>query len=252
MRPENNYYGNHKPSKREYILGSITASIIGLTSMIGSHDNSSSRKASIFNSQSSDAHLVEDLTVDASSIKPLDLIGPLQDVNPNILQIELKVNEELRVGMESAGSQVMQNLKKEVVPTKNMAVSSAGVFAAQSLPISGSPVPLESPFESQPPTPIENKPSQKDDTEIWDKIAHCESTDNWAIDTDNGYLGGLQEDVQFWTTYGGLEFAPSPNLATKEKQILIAERARDGYNGYPPRGYTPWPTCARKAGLIND
>jgi len=81
----------------------------------------------------------------------------------------------------------------------------------------------------------------------WNTIAGCESHGDWAINTGNGYYGGLQEDMSFWRTYGGLEFAARPDLASKREQILVATRARDGYGPYGPRGYRPWPVCGRLA-----
>lgn len=81
--------------------------------------------------------------------------------------------------------------------------------------------------------------------DVWDRLAACESGGNWSINTGNGYFGGLQMDMSFWRSYGGPEHAPRPDLASREAQIVVATRARDG-----GRGYHPWPTCARRLGLI--
>lgn len=78
---------------------------------------------------------------------------------------------------------------------------------------------------------------------IWDHIATCESHNNWSTNTGNGYYGGLQFDQQTWDAYDGQQFASRPDLASREQQIIVAERVRDGYNSYPARGYTPWPVC---------
>lgn len=90
------------------------------------------------------------------------------------------------------------------------------------------------------PSPV---PQVSTNTSIWDSIAQCESGGNWQINTGNGYSGGLQMNAGFWSTYGGLAFASAPYLASREAQILVATRARDGYGKYPARGYTPWPNC---------
>ncbi len=66
---------------------------------------------------------------------------------------------------------------------------------------------------------------------------------NWAIDTGNGYYGGLQFSLGTWQGYGGTEFAAYPHEATREQQILVAERLRAA------RGYAPWPACRAKLGL---
>ena len=38
---------------------------------------------------------------------------------------------------------------------------------------------------------------------VWDSLAACESGGNWAINTGNGYYGGLQFSLGTWQAYGG-------------------------------------------------
>ncbi|MGI9123536.1 MAG: transglycosylase family protein [Mycobacterium sp.] len=73
----------------------------------------------------------------------------------------------------------------------------------------------------------------------WDAIASCESGNNWAINTGNGYYGGVQFDQNTWERNGGLRYAERADLATREEQIAIAEvtRARQGWGA--------WPVCGR-------
>ncbi len=73
----------------------------------------------------------------------------------------------------------------------------------------------------------------------WTGVAECESGGNWSINTGNGYYGGLQFSQSTWEAYGGLEFAPRADLATKEQQIIVAERTLDG------QGVGAWPTCGK-------
>ena len=73
----------------------------------------------------------------------------------------------------------------------------------------------------------------------WDQVARCESGGNWAINTGNGYHGGLQFSPSTWTSHGGGEFAPAAHLATKEEQIAVAERV------LASQGKGAWPTCGR-------
>ncbi len=68
----------------------------------------------------------------------------------------------------------------------------------------------------------------------WDGIANCESTNNWSINTGNGYYGGLQFDIPTWMSAGGGAYASRPDLATREQQIAVAE------NLYASRGTSPW------------
>ncbi len=75
----------------------------------------------------------------------------------------------------------------------------------------------------------------------WDAIANCESTNNWSINTGNGYYGGLQFDIQTWLGAGGGAYAPRADLASKDQQIAIAEVV------YASRGLSPW-ACGYAAG----
>src|SRR5207237_718099 len=61
---------------------------------------------------------------------------------------------------------------------------------------------------------------------VWDRIAQCESGGNWAINTGSGYYGGLQMLGSTWRAYGGTQFAPRADLATRAQQIVVAERIR--------------------------
>jgi uncharacterized protein YabE (DUF348 family) len=69
---------------------------------------------------------------------------------------------------------------------------------------------------------------------MWDKIAQCESSGNWSINSGNGYYGGLQFDIRTWIGAGGGAYAPNASLASKAQQIDIANRV------YAQRGLSPW------------
>lgn len=75
----------------------------------------------------------------------------------------------------------------------------------------------------------------------WDKMAFCESTDRWSVNTGNGTYGGLQFMTPTWLEYGGGQFTPRADLATEEQQIIVAERL------YAKEGLAPW-HCARLLG----
>jgi nucleoid-associated protein YgaU len=76
----------------------------------------------------------------------------------------------------------------------------------------------------------------------WDAIAQCESGGDWAINTGNGYYGGLQFSPSTWQAYGGGAYAGTADRASRAEQIRIAEKVLDG------QGIGAWPTCGRKAG----
>ncbi|HUO37886.1 MAG TPA: transglycosylase family protein [Mycobacterium sp.] len=69
----------------------------------------------------------------------------------------------------------------------------------------------------------------------WDALASCEASGNWAINTGNGFYGGVQFDQNTWERNGGLRYAPRADLATREEQIAIAEvtQARQGWGAWP-------------------
>lgn len=77
---------------------------------------------------------------------------------------------------------------------------------------------------------------------VWDQLAQCEAGGNWAANTGNGYYGGLQFSLGTWQGYGGPGY---PNTASRETQIMIAERVRAADNG----GYSSWPACSQSLGL---
>ena len=73
----------------------------------------------------------------------------------------------------------------------------------------------------------------------WDAVAQCESSGNWAINTGNGYYGGLQFSQSTWAAHGGTAYAPRADLATKAQQIAVGERTLDA------QGPGAWPRCGK-------
>jgi len=80
---------------------------------------------------------------------------------------------------------------------------------------------------------------------VWDKLVECEAGGNWAMDSGNGYYGGLQFDKSTWDAYGGSQYAAYPHQASREQQIAVATKVRDARGG----GYGAWPSCSSKLGL---
>ncbi|MFZ0530005.1 MAG: transglycosylase family protein, partial [Propionicimonas sp.] len=72
---------------------------------------------------------------------------------------------------------------------------------------------------------------------LWDRIARCESGNNWSINTGNGYYGGLQFNLASWRANGGRDFAAYPHQASRAEQITVANRY------YAKAGTRPW-SCA--------
>ncbi|CAL9484533.1 transglycosylase family protein [Streptomyces sp. enrichment culture] len=84
------------------------------------------------------------------------------------------------------------------------------------------------------------------DASTWDRIAECETGGAWSQNTGNGYSGGLLLSQDAWEQYGGLEYASSPDQASRSQQIEIAEKL------HADQGIAAWPTCGLLAGLGND
>ncbi|MGA6207163.1 transglycosylase family protein [Nocardia testacea] len=77
----------------------------------------------------------------------------------------------------------------------------------------------------------------------WDRLAQCEAGGNWAINTGNGYHGGLQFSQSTWQANGGGEYASTANQASREQQIVVAERV------LASQGWGAWPSCSSSLGL---
>ncbi|WP_236797046.1 transglycosylase family protein [Amycolatopsis sp. GM8] len=77
----------------------------------------------------------------------------------------------------------------------------------------------------------------------WDAIAQCESGGNWSTNTGNGFSGGLQFTPSTWKAYGG---TGSPQSASREQQIAVAERVLQG------QGIGAWPVCGKKGGSASS
>lgn len=81
------------------------------------------------------------------------------------------------------------------------------------------------------------------DGSVWDSLAQCEAGGNWSINTGNGYYGGLQFSAGTWNAYGGQQYAPTADQATREQQIAIAEKVQAG------QGWGAWPACTASLGI---
>ncbi len=78
---------------------------------------------------------------------------------------------------------------------------------------------------------------------VWDRVAYCESTNNWSINSGNSFYGGLQFTYDTWKGFGGQKYAPTADKATKAQQIEIAQEV------LKVQGPGAWPVCSKEAGL---
>ncbi|QWC84204.1 transglycosylase family protein [Nocardioidaceae bacterium] len=101
------------------------------------------------------------------------------------------------------------------------------------------PAPAPAPTPSPSPAPV--AANYASGSSVWDQLAQCESGGNWAINTGNGYYGGLQFSLSTWQAYGGSGY---PHENSREQQIAVAERVKAARGGYGD-----WPSCSSSLGL---
>ncbi len=109
-------------------------------------------------------------------------------------------------------------------------------LAARTLPSAAPAVAVSTRSYSRPAAAAAAPAPAAGDGSIWDRIAACESGGNWAINTGNGYYGGLQFTQATWAGAGGLAYAPRADLATRDQQIAIASKL----------ALHNWPVCGQR------
>lgn len=89
---------------------------------------------------------------------------------------------------------------------------------------------------------------RNDHADRWDQLAQCEAGGDWASNTGNGFGGGLQfmhqPNYSTWLSFGGGEYAADPWDASREQQIVVAEKV------LASSGWKAWPGCSRKFGWL--
>ena len=75
---------------------------------------------------------------------------------------------------------------------------------------------------------------------VWAELRQCESSDNYADNTGNGYYGAYQFSEATWESLGlgGLPSDAPPSVQDAAAQRLQASR-----------GWGQWPVCSRRLGL---
>ncbi len=117
-------------------------------------------------------------------------------------------------------------------PTTEAPPTTAAPMRAMAAPAPPPPTPA-------PPPPPSSAYGDPNDPASWDRLAQCESGGNWAMNTGNGYYGGLQFSLATWQDVGGTGY---PHQASKAEQIKRGKilQARSGWEA--------WPGCSRELG----
>ena len=128
------------------------------------------------------------------------------------------------------------------------------IFVGQVIDLEAT-APAPAPRSAPAPAPADEAPAEEAPAEqaapassssssgggtVWDQLAQCESGGNWAINTGNGYYGGLQFSQGSWSAAGG---SGSPADASREEQIRVAENLQS------MQGWGAWPSCSSQLGL---
>lgn len=154
--------------------------------------------------------------------------------NPNIIYPGDKIripeaSEQLQDRVQATQSPITAE------PTTSKSKNKPPVSKPNNKPIAKKPITKQNtePANIQPP-----RETAGDNT--WDELARCESGGNWAINTGNGYYGGLQFTASTWKSVGGTGL---PHQNSREEQIMRAQilQSRSGWG--------QWPACTKKLGL---
>lgn len=115
-------------------------------------------------------------------------------------------------------------------------------LVAREIPAAPAPVAVVAPAPSQASaSPRSSSAPVAAGGSVWDQLATCEAGGNWAINTGNGYYGGLQFNLSSWQAVGGTGL---PSDASRDEQIMRGQmlQARQGWGA--------WPSCSSKLGLL--
>jgi LysM repeat protein len=132
-----------------------------------------------------------------------------------------------------------------IFPGETIRIPSAGEKLPDRLKPAAAPPPKPAVTPAQAPAPAP-KPApaapvvHATGSGVWYRLAQCESGGNWAINTGNGFYGGLQFTLSTWRSVGGSGY---PNQASASEQIARAKilQARSGWGA--------WPACSARLGL---
>ncbi len=174
--------------------------------------------------------------------------GTVQRDAPNRLQGRTSTVREARDGVRDVTYRVVfrngEETSRKVVRSRVVRAPVTGIVKGGTRVPEPVPEPEPEPEPEPTPAPAPAAPSSNfaGGSTVWDQLAQCESGGNWAINTGNGYYGGLQFTIETWQAYGGTGM---PNEASRETQIAIATAVRDANGG----SYGSWPACAASLGL---
>lgn len=91
-------------------------------------------------------------------------------------------------------------------------------------------------------TKVPPPPEPREDDSVWYRLARCESGGRWSY--NGAYDGGLQFHPTTWNRWKPSGYPDFAYQASATQQIQVGKRL------HAARGWSPWPSCARKLGLL--
>ncbi|MDI2036413.1 resuscitation-promoting factor [Paenarthrobacter nitroguajacolicus] len=198
-------------------------------------------------SQPGNAPVIQDMVIKVSRVDTSKTAEATEEVPFDSVKTEsadLFKGEE-KVTQEGVAGSLVKTFKLVLVDGREASrtlVSSnvATAPVAEKISVGTKARPAATPAAAAAGAPVSSGPTGAPNEAMWDRIAQCESGGNWAINSGNGYYGGLQFSGPTWLANGGGAYAPTANLASKAQQIEIANRL------YAKNGLSDW-GCAHAA-----
>jgi LysM repeat protein len=174
------------------------------------------------------------------TVEPGDYLTKIAEENGSTAQRLFDANTKIEnPDLIYPGDELRVPSADEVLESRPMPAVSAPVAAPAPAPVVAQAAPspvVASPAPRQAAAPTAAVAGGS----VWDQIAACESGGNWAINTGNGYYGGLQFTLSSWRAAGG---SGLPSDASREEQIARAQTLQS------MQGWGAWPACTAKLGL---
>lgn len=166
-------------------------------------------------------------TAKTLKIQPGDSLSSIAEANASTIQRLFDANTAIEnPDLIFPGKDIRVPAVNEKLATRPMPVAAATTSETAAVPTQRTRTTTAAPAVS--------------DGSVWDRLAQCESGGNWAINTGNGYYGGLQFNLSSWQAVGG---SGLPSDASREEQIMRGQMLQSR------QGWGAWPACSAKLGL---
>lgn len=183
------------------------------------------------------------------TLGPEDVLSPSKDVRIQPGQeITIKRVKEVVTTLEEVIARPVQTVKDETKSTDWQEVRVAGSDGKKKVSyrinyqdgVETNRQVLSSLVLVEPQTKVVAVGTQIPDN-AWYRLRMCEAGGRYDRNSGNGYYGAYQFDISTWNNYGGYYYPHEAPPAVQDAKAADTQARR---------GWYPWPTCARKLGLI--